>query len=196
MKAFGCQIKAWALLAGVLLCLVPSLSWGKKKAPPTKKEAAGLTIGDIAFRFDVGVETFRLSTASGETITEVITERAVRLRLNPEYGYFMSNSLALFVSLPFEFDINPTVGTTLGLELGLGFRKFFGKILYVDGRAFVRFMSDSRFVFEFGGLMLGLGAAIPLSQQLRMLVSARVPFNFIGGFRFRVQAFVGVEVLF
>lgn len=185
------------LILPLTLCLLfqgePLARSASKRSRSSKSKAV---IGDIAFRFDAGVELFRLSMASGEPISEAIAERAVRLRLNFEYGYFMSNSLALFIALPIEFNIDPTVGTSLDIDLGLGFRTFLGGWFYIDGRALISFVSRSRFVFVLGGLAIGVGAAIPVTSQVRLLINARVPLYFVGGFRIRIQSFMGFEVLF
>jgi len=162
----------------------------------TKANAALHTIGDLSFRVDAGLDLFRLSLASGELITETIGTRSYRLNLNVEYGYFFRNSTVFYAALPFAFDIDPIVGTFFFLDIAIGVRQYFGRFLFVDLSVRASFFSFSRLLFDFGGFVLGTGAAIPVSPQVRLLVIVRAPFNFFGGFRFRLLAQIGAEVLF
>lgn len=201
---FGwCVMGKWlrvCLLLFVCMGICVPTPWAAKKTKAKRTQKADMIaynhIGDISVRLDVGVEIVRFSGATGEFLTEWILERTVRLRFNPEYGYFLSNNLTLFISLPFEFDIDPLVGTTFNMDLGAGGRYYLGQIFFVDARVLLRFVSRSRFVFAFGGLVIGVGAAIPLSQQVRLLLTLRVPLEWDSGPRARIQTYGGLEVLF
>jgi hypothetical protein len=172
-----------------------------KAATPTKQAAKRRYLGDVVLRIDAGVQFLRFSDASGEGITETIGTRSVDTLLHLEYGYFLRERFSildqtvLFLALPFGIDYDFIVGPLITMQIGLGVRQFWS-IFFLDFQLLLTLFKRSLFRFEFGGVLIGVGAAIPIHERVRLTITTRVLGQYNNGIRIGLNGLVGIETLF
>lgn len=170
-------------------------------------------IGDLSLRLGLGLSFFSGNTESGQWTAKPVGERGIfEVPVSIEYGYFVDNTTAIIFSLPSEFESNPIISTNFSIGLGVGVRKYFLRFFYVSGELVLLRFTSSDLSFRFGGLLFGVGGALPISPRLRVFLTAQAPLSFYLrpgrdiqsffpydawlGLRVSFNAIGGVEILF
>ncbi len=169
---------------------------------PQKQAVKRSYLGDVVLRLDPGVQVLRYSNTSGEGLLLTVGPQNIDIQLQIEYGYYWKEQTVLFLALPLGFEYDPVVALLFTGHLSLGLRQFFS-LFFVDVQLNLLWMKRNILRVEFGGLLVGAGIVLPLSERVRLTFTARLLFQFdwaiykqidFKGIRLGLNTMAGVEI--